>query len=185
MYDSKISFEIFISYFYTEMESLSHENYDTDNYHEDFQECYGCNFDTENYEEKRQIGENDAKICELIRKDSLDEFIIYVNKNNISLSSNVPLSIFETSPLIRDNTSLIQYAAFFGSIQIFKYLMMNGVPVKSFDLFFGIHGRNPEIIHILEENTDSGGREDFYKDLYEYSIECYHNEMMSYYRDNF
>ena len=34
-----------------------------------------------NFYEKRKIGENDKYICKLIREDSIEEFIIYVNKN--------------------------------------------------------------------------------------------------------
>lgn len=34
---------------------------------------------TEDFDEKRKIGENDDYICTLIRNDSIDEFISYVN----------------------------------------------------------------------------------------------------------
>ena len=49
----------------------------------------------ENDEEKREfyknrrIGENNNKICELIRNDSLDDFIIYINKLFLSPSSYI------------------------------------------------------------------------------------------------
>ena len=39
-----------------------------------------------NYEKKRQEGENDSYICSLIRQDSVEEFISYVNNHNISTS---------------------------------------------------------------------------------------------------
>ena len=41
------------------------------------------------YDEKRQKGENDSYICTLIRNDLIDEFIVHVNKTNISLSSTI------------------------------------------------------------------------------------------------
>ena len=46
--------------------------------------------------EKRKIGENDGYICQLIQNDSIKEFIIYINKNNISLNSSIESSIYET-----------------------------------------------------------------------------------------
>ena len=86
----------------------------------------------ENFEENRKIGENDDQICELIRNDMIDEFITHVNRMNISLKSNVCNSIFETNPFLIDKEiSLIEYAAFFGSIQIFNYLYKNGVELTS------------------------------------------------------
>ena len=80
-----------------------------------------------NYEEKREECENDSYICLLIRKDSVEEFIKYLNRYNISPLSHILPSIFETNPFLIDNkgTTLIEYSAFFGSIQIFQYLLMN------------------------------------------------------------
>ena len=40
----------------------------------------------EDYEEKRLLGENDSNICSLIRNDSIEEFISYVESKNIMLS---------------------------------------------------------------------------------------------------
>lgn len=40
------------------------------------------------YEMKCQEGENDSCICSLIRQDSVEEFIEYVNRQNIHLSSD-------------------------------------------------------------------------------------------------
>ena len=77
-----------------------------------------------NFEEKRQKGENDSYLCELIRTDSIEDFISYVNQKNISLSSKIKSSIFETNSfLVEKEPSLIEYTAFFGSIQIFQYLL--------------------------------------------------------------
>lgn len=72
------------------------------------------------FDSKRRIGENESNICELIRNDSIDQFIEYANQSNFLLSSTVPSSIFETNHfLLQNEPSLIEYAAFFGSIQFF------------------------------------------------------------------
>ena len=57
----------------------------------------------ENYEEKRQDGENHSHICSLIRNDSVEEFIAYINRNNISISSEIKPSIYETNSFLNDN----------------------------------------------------------------------------------
>ena len=78
----------------------------------------------EQFEEKRQEGENESHICSLIRKDLVEEFIAYINRHNISVCSEIKPSIFETNSFLIENKSitLIQYSAFFGSIQIFRFL---------------------------------------------------------------
>lgn len=48
---------------------------------------------------KREKGENDSYLCEIIRKDSIVEFISYVEKNNISFNHEIEESIFETNSL--------------------------------------------------------------------------------------
>ena len=45
--------------------------------------------------QKRLLGENDSHICQLIRDDSVEEFISYVNRTNISLSSKIIPSILK------------------------------------------------------------------------------------------
>ena len=136
--------------------------------------------------ENRQKGENDSPLSEIIRNDLIDDFIVYVNKTNISLSSELKPSKFETNQIILKNKqklTLIEYSAFFGSIQIFNYLRMNGVEVTSNVIKYGIHSRNAELIMFFEENLsiqlklESG----FY--LKE-SIKCHHNDFANYIKDN-
>lgn len=59
------------------------------------------------FEKKCQIGQNDSYISELIREDSIKEFIIYVNKRNLQLNSEMNHSIFETNPLLIQKRSKI------------------------------------------------------------------------------
>ena len=157
----------------------------------------------ENFEENRKIGQNDAYICKLIQKDSIDEFITYVNKNNISLDSTINRSIYETNSFLIEKTpTLIEYTVFFGSIQIFNYLRLNKVELTSSLWLFAIHGRNPELIHLLEENQikpeiecDSNKSKNFrnkkkekivsYREIFIESIKCHHNEIKNYIEENY
>ena len=139
----------------------------------------------DNYEEKRLIGENDSYICQLIRNDDIIEFVKYVNKNNISLSDIINPSIFETNQfLIKNSTiSIIEYAVFFGSFHIYNYLRHNGVEMEDSLWLYAIHGKNPEIIHILEENHIEP-EFNMYEPLINESIKCHHNEIADYLLQN-
>ena len=134
---------------------------------------------SDDFEIKRQIGENDSYICQLIRNDSIDEFINYVNNANISLTSEIPSSIYETNSFIykHDKTTLIEYAAFFGSIQIFKYLKMNIKTISGSIWSHAIYSNKPEIFHLLEESDISTSLKD--KDLNK-SIKCFHKDITDY-----
>ena len=84
--------------------------------------------------------------------------------------------------------TLIQYAAFLGSLQIFQYLLMNGVKLTSSIWHFIMHSNNPEFIHLIEDKhikpTNSKGVVS-YKEIYETSIKCHHNKIANYIQNNF
>ena len=136
----------------------------------------------ENFEENRLKGENENYICQLIQKDLIEDFIIHVNKNSISLNSKIKPSIYETnSYLIKRNPTLIKYASFYGSIQIFKYLLLNKAELSHSLWYYAIHGNNPEIIHYLEENHIGTDYEICYKE----SVKCHHNDVADYIKENY
>ena len=139
----------------------------------------------------------------MIRNDSITDFIIYVNKNNISLESDIPISIYETNLLLREPATLIEYAAFFGSIQIFNYLKENKVELTPSLWLYSISSNNAEMIYLLEKNNvkfpyDSNYY--FYEEEIEeeevedvkkcekcfaQSIKCYHNDITKYFLNNY
>ncbi|KAK8867115.1 hypothetical protein M9Y10_010087 [Tritrichomonas musculus] len=142
--------------------------------------------DLELFKSKQKIGENDSYICQLIRDDSVEEFIAFVNRSNLSLQNEkIKKSIFETNlDLIDDEEmTLIKYAAFFGSIQIFNYLRMNGVEMKPELWNFAIHSNKPEMIHLLEELHVEPEQRDFYE-CYFNAVEYHHNNIARYLHDN-
>ena len=75
-----------------------------------------------NFDEKREIGENDSYLCQLIRNDLIDDFVQYTQQQNILLNDKIQNSFYETNSFLIDKTpTLIEYAAFFGSLAIFQY----------------------------------------------------------------
>lgn len=121
------------------------------------------NFNEEEFIQNRMVGENDSYVCKLIREDSVEEFIKYINQKNLSLSSQITLSIFDTNSIFienlyslintrdHENPTIIEYAFYFGSIQIVKYLIFEGVELTSSLWPYAIHSNNAELINMLEE----------------------------------
>lgn len=140
----------------------------------------------EDFYEKRKKGEDEKYICQLIKNDNINEFVIYTNKNCISLDSFIPISIFETNPYLakQGEILIIEYAAFFGANQIFNYLRFNGVELDSHLWFPAIYGKNATIIHILEENQIFVTDDIFLLCLQE-SIKCHHNDIFDYIQNNY
>ena len=138
----------------------------------------------ENYDKRLLLsGENDSHICELIRSDMIDDFIEFVGKEKVPLKSEIEESIFETNPfLISKKVSLIEYAAFFGSTGIFKHLLNSGIAAGPSLWKFAVHGRNNDIIHLLEEKKIEP--EDKIE-CYEEAIKCHHNEIARYIKNKF
>ncbi|KAK8843672.1 hypothetical protein M9Y10_024735 [Tritrichomonas musculus] len=95
------------------------------------------------FEEKCRIGENDSYICSLIRQGLTEEFISYVKRNKISLSSKIQPSIFETNLFLMQKTpTLIEYASIFGSIEIIKYLQHNYISLTNSMWLYAVHSNN-------------------------------------------
>ena len=72
-------------------------------------------------------------ICSLIRNDQVVDFIAHLEKNNISPSSTIKQSIYETNQFLnkKEKISLIEYSAFFGAQQIFVYLNKKNVDLTT------------------------------------------------------
>ena len=135
------------------------------------------------FNEKRKIGENDSLICTLIRNDSIDEFISYLNRNKISLSSKIERSIFETNNfLLKNEPTLIEYAAFYGSIQIIQYLNSNGIELTPSLWIYAMHSKSLKLIKILEDKKIEPSDKVFKKCLEE-AIKCHHYKIARYIQD--
>lgn len=143
-------------------------------------------YNKDEFDQLRKNGENDQYICQLIRNDSIKEFIQHVNSSNIDLTSTIKRSIFETNfPLNLDNPTLIQYAAYYGSAKIFQYLLNKDVEIDIDIVFFAIHGRNQKIIHLIEEYDEIDKDYVFFKFYLLESYVSHNNEYIDYLYNNF
>ncbi|KAK8871885.1 hypothetical protein M9Y10_007630 [Tritrichomonas musculus] len=139
-----------------------------------------------NFDKKRRIGENETYICQLIRTDSIEEFVAFINKTNTSKNGKIKRSLFETNSFLikKKETSLIEYAAFFGSIQIFQFLRINEVPLCESLWLYAIHSNNAEMIHILERDKVKPPNGSYERCFVE-AIKCHHNEIARYIKENY
>lgn len=165
----------YIHYFYPELKHYLSDEQLKESIEKDIDE-----FGDETYQHLRLQGENEQRVCELIRNDSLDDFISHVTENKISLFSPIQTSIFETNTfLIKNDSTLIEYAAFYGSIQIFKYLFTNNSKITSDLWLYAIHGKNLEIIQMLEARPVRPRDQSFAQVLDE-SFKCQNGEVTTY-----
>ena len=134
---------------------------------------------------ERKKGENDSMICELIRNDNVVGFISHVTIKNIPLSTTaIRPSIFEMNLLLNEKQPyLIEYAAFYGSIQIVRFLQYSNVKLEPSLWIYSIHSNNAELIHYLEENDVSPPNNSYETCLIE-AIKCHHNDIAQYIKDN-
>lgn len=98
------------------------------------------------------------ELCALIRNDDVHTFqsILSQSDEKNVLRSPIPLSskIFEVNNYLLAKSSLtfLNYAAYYGSVQIFKYIFSKLDTLGSiYDIEYAIAGGNSEIIHIYEE----------------------------------
>ena len=136
-------------------------------------------------DQKRKTGEDDRDILELIRKDSLDDFISYSNLHKIDFSAKIKSSIYETNSfLIKKGFTLIEYAAFSGSVKILKYLYSIKAKFDQSIWQYAVHSRNSEIIHLIENFDFSKEKIDF-NAAYIESIKCFYKEISNYLEENY
>ena len=146
----------------------------------------------ERFYEKRNEGENDNQICELIRKDMIAEFVKYITQNCVPRNAKIRPSIYETNSFLLKNQdneedggfSLIEYAVFYGAIQIFNNLRLEGVELTPSLWLLAIHSQNADMIRLLEDNHVKLNDKSIEQVFYE-SIKCHHNNIANYFINNF
>ena len=104
--------------------------------------------------------------------------LFLLNKPKKSYKNQFPIQNNEED----EGFSLIEYAVFFGSIQIFNHLRLEGVGLTPSMWLLAIHGQNAEMIHFLE---DDHVELESYKQVFYESIKCHHNDIANYFINNF
>lgn len=112
-------------------------------------------------DEMRENGFVPNSIFDIIRKDDISSFEKIASSPTFNPELEMKETIFIPYPILHYNPHLIQISAFFGSMKIFKFLLLNEANVECIDsnemglIHFAIAGGNSEIIRILEQNDVS------------------------------
>lgn len=123
-------------------------------------------------------------LMKAILDDDLSLLIDIILKNNVNLVDfKFKKSRYELSEFINENEpSLIETAAFYGSVEIFKYLLMQEVPLSQKLPSFTISGGNTELFGIIEDLFDLYNISFF--DNIEAAIRYHRNDIFEYLRSN-
>lgn len=135
-------------------------------------------YNWEFYKRDRELGINRSPIAIAIRYDDLDTFQDILTKSQMGINDKIPISMFERCDFVNNGPTLIQFAAFFGSKKIFKFLIMNNADLTVTDdtnkitlNHFAVAGGDIEIIRLCHcENDNMDGVIEYADDYYHVAI---------------
>ena len=116
--------------------------------------------DIDKYTEMLDLGEPTDEITKALRHDDVDSLQALVANSRINISkATVPYNIFE-DVVNNGTTKYINYAAAYGSIKCFKYLLLNHAEIDDYSFKYAISGGNIEIIKIVDQNKKKDKKTD-------------------------
>ncbi|OHT04507.1 hypothetical protein TRFO_28020 [Tritrichomonas foetus] len=86
------------------------------------------------------------EIARAIRNDDVDTLQKIISQNSISLDGKIPNDIFN----IYKNMTYIDYAAYYGALKCFKYLLLNKAKINTCTLAYSVASGNIEIIRNIK-----------------------------------
>lgn len=93
--------------------------------------------------------EPDDELTKSIQIDDVDTFQSIIISNQIDITkATVSYNIFDD---LNKEVNFINYAALYGSIRCFKYLLLNDVKIVESSFYFAVKGGNTEIIKIIDQ----------------------------------
>ena len=106
----------------------------------------------DDYKKLRDLNEPDDELIKSLRYDDVDSLQSFLSINEVvNLNETiVPFNLFEDF-VPNGFTSYLNYAAAYGSIKCFKYLLLNHANVDEYTFKFAVFGGNIEIIKISNQ----------------------------------
>lgn len=118
--------------------------------------------------ERRTLGCNHHEIAVMMMRDEIDKLQQIATSPNFDFDQRVKQSAFGSTLLTNFEPTLIHICAFYGSINCFRFLLLNGADINLCDKLgrsvaqFAVAGGNYEIIRILQsQNADFKGAAHF------------------------
>ncbi|KAK8875450.1 hypothetical protein M9Y10_005616 [Tritrichomonas musculus] len=120
-----------------------------------------------------------SPLYKAIVEDDVDTFQSILSKNNFSVNYIFENSIYERVHAIDYNLSLLQVAAIYGSLNVFKFLwMQSDIDIKGNLLCYAYSGRNRDIIHLCEQKCS-------FDNVINFAISSHQNDLVDYFIENF
>lgn len=130
------------SWFYSNLEFLSRDNW-------------------KNHREIATKGSNTHAVARIIEEDDVEKLIELAASPGFNIDEEIPRCVFEKCRVLNHQPTLVHVAAFYGSIQCLKYLLMSGCDLSKQDhnemrvMGFAIAGGSIEAIRLLEQQSVS------------------------------
>lgn len=127
---------------------------------EDFLAIDGERIQTDEKFNENQLkkGRSPSLIVKYIREDDLDSLLTFISSHNESDFINfvIEKNPFERCEVIVDKKcTILDCAAFFGSIKCFKYLVSNQAVITETTFSYAVMGGSAEIIHLIENTLNN------------------------------
>ncbi|KAK8836958.1 hypothetical protein M9Y10_036992 [Tritrichomonas musculus] len=104
------------------------------------------------YKEMLDSGEPTDMITIFLRNDDVDSLRTFIINEKIDIfEKTVPYNIYEDF-VENGDTTYLNYAAAYGSIKCFKFLLLNHMNVDSLSFECAVYGGSSEIIRIVDQN---------------------------------
>ncbi|OHT03023.1 hypothetical protein TRFO_29679 [Tritrichomonas foetus] len=141
--------------------------------------------DLTDYHNRCLKGFNSDYCLEVIRNDDYDQFIDLLRKNCFDFTSNIPKNIYMINEhfVPDDNITYIDYAAFYGSLKIFKFMILEVPYIPKLTQILALNGGHSEIIHILEEKLGKNSYADLKYLSFSNIFNFHRYNVISYLRD--
>lgn len=106
------------------------------------------------YKEMRNYGKPNDILTNALRNDDIDSLQLLISKKLIDVTvEKVPFYIFEVF-VPNGLTNFIDYAAAYGSVKCFKYLLLNHCSIDLNTYKMAVFGGNVEIIKIVDQKAN-------------------------------
>ncbi|KAK8876611.1 hypothetical protein M9Y10_006829 [Tritrichomonas musculus] len=107
--------------------------------------------DPKKHVRNRNLNYHPSSLHKSIRDDDIETFQSILSKNNYSVNHKIEYSIYERAHTPDTKMSLIQIAAIYGSLKVFKFLWLQKETVFDENIQrYANYGNNYEIIHLIE-----------------------------------
>lgn len=144
---------------------------------------FRSNNDDDSIQSKRKTGMNHLKIARIIQNDDAESLQEMVAQDNLKIDYQIPKSDFETNEFLnklKTRITMIEYAAFCGSVTTFKFLLLQGATLHPLITELASAGGNADIIHLLEQQKIN-----FNKSCLEICIIFHQNQIFEYLHSNY